>query len=410
MTGRRRGAPRHDKTIAGLSSTFAPAYAGSPTRAPSHPRPTWVSTFQSGHGFTDSLGGATITNDTTDYLYGSQSVRVTNSGNGVIQKGSLALDLTGKALTLLLRVNTVPAGATVVVYAAESTALSKYRSWIIYRGTDSSRRWNAGEWVQVTLPWESGTDVGTPTRSLIAAVRIRVLSGDGDFNIQAVGTVPVPTRTATVSFTFDDGYTSVLDAANILASRGIRGTAYVIPDLAGTSGFMTAAQMRTLQDVYGWDIESHGQDVYTGMTAAQMRAEWVRTRKWFADNGLGRGEHLAYPGGQNNATVAATAREFFTTARTIGAGDTPQVWPPELPYQMRGYSSIAGVGGPSVATVQAAIDKAVLGGHHITLAFHRITAGASTSAMECSQADLATLADYCRTVGADTPTIADLFR
>lgn len=394
--------PRGDK---GDKGDPAPATTA-PPRIAAYPRPTWRQTFQAGHGWTDPFGGATLTADTGDYLLGTQSLSVATTGAGAAQKSGLALDLTGSALILTVKTTSLPKGVNFHLYAASSAAMTAYRVWSLATGGEPSPRFQLDEWATIALPWELGVQVGSLDRAAIDTIRIRT-SNTGAFKLQSIGTVPIPTRTGSVSFSFDDGYSSVMAAARVLGARGIAGTLYMIPAGAGTAGYLTTSELRTLQDVYGWDIEAHGSTTYTTLTAAQMRSEWVATREWFAAHGLGCPRHLAYVGGQSNATVVATAREFFSTGRTIAPGI--ETHPPTMPYRMRAYSAISShSGGTSIATAQAAIDQAVAGGHHATLVFHRI--GAVTSTMECSEADLGTLADYAVSAGADVRTIADLFR
>lgn len=401
--------PAERTAISSLASTYAPAAFGAPSRLPAY-RPTWRELFQTGHGWADVFTGAVLTQDTTDYLLGTESLRVDITGAGVIQKSGLALDLTGLALVLTFRINSldVDTASAFRVYAAASSELAAYKLWTVRVATDASPWFQHGEWVTVTLPWEAGTTTGSPNRAAIDTLRIRT-SNTGSFNIQAIGTVPVANRTGSVSFTFDDGYDSCMSAARVLGARGISATLYMIPGGAGTAGHLTTANLRTLQDVYGWDIEAHGSTTYTTLTAAQMRTEWTATRAWFAAQGLGLPQHLAYVGGQSNATVVATAREFFASARTITNG--VESHPPAMPYRTRAYSGVSSVaGGTSIAVAQAAISAAVAGGHHVNLVFHRITAGAATTTMECSEADLGTLADYAVNAGADIRTVADLYR
>ncbi len=72
---------------------------------------TYLTQFQSGHGFTVSGAGATIADDTADYRLGSQSVKVTTGGTAantfVDHFGMSAMNLSGKEMAVLVKVDDV---------------------------------------------------------------------------------------------------------------------------------------------------------------------------------------------------------------------------------------------------------------------------------------------------------------
>ena len=395
---------------ASLSSTFAALGTRPAARALPPTRPTWITTFQSGHGWVDSLASGTMVDDTDtgDFILGAQSIHIVNS---TAQKTGLGLDLTGKHLVVRLRVNAFKAGHTVAVYANDGS-WSNFKVWDIVATADEQKKhFQAGEWVYVTLPWDGASSTtGTPNRAAIDTIRIRPVT-KGDIHVQAIGYASEGAQTAgKVTFTFDDGYTSWLTlAAPTLAARGIRATGFVIPDFDGVAGYLTAAQCRTLQDTYGWDMQMHGDNDLSTLTAAQMRTEWTRGKKWFATNGLGRAEHIAYPYGQTDAETIATAAEFFTSGRTIARANPLESWPPAMPLRMRAVSGVSSAaGGTNVAAAKAMIDKAVAGKQWLILTFHVIGASAPDT-MWCTTSDLAEIADYAAASGAEVPTIADAF-
>lgn len=372
--------------------------------------PTWVSTFQSGHGWTDPIGGGTVSDDVADFIIGTQSVQVTNADgtNCAIQGASLTYNLTDKCLALWVKVDNLDADDYLVVYAA-NTGFTAYYSWVVKRETDQSPWFTDDEWAMVTLPVESATVTGSPAVDALTVLRVRAFTS-GTFHLNAIGTVPsgvAEVATGVVSITCDDGYDDVIEAAReVFTPKGLRGTAYIVPDLVGTSGFMTVAELQELQNVHGWDIQAHGATVYTGMTAAAMRAEWTATKKWFADNGLGRPDHLAYVGGQSNATVVSVAREFFTTARTITSTHN-ETWPPAMPLRLRAVSSVSGYsGGVTAATVAGRIDNAIAGSDWLILTFHRFT-DTATETLECSWTDLGTICDYINSSGVAVKTVTE---
>ena len=242
--------------------------------------------------------------------------------------------------------------------------------------------------------------------SSITTIQARTF-GEGVIHIQAVGVVP--STPGIVSFSFDDGYSSVLDAVRrVLAPRGIRGTSYTIPSLVGESGFMSLADNRELHDVHGWDIQAHTQTYYSfGGDNTPLEQEMEDARSWISTNGFGAGEHLAWAGGQSGPDIEQVARTLFRSSRTVTDTQMETV-PPARPHRLRAYSSIGGVGGTSVETVKDLVDRAKLRGGWLHLVFHRIVEGESTRAEDCSIADLETIAEYVVESGLPVHTVSEV--
>ena len=393
-----------DFEAAGTTATTGDAYAPVQSVA-KPPRATWISTFQSGHGFSNT-GVGTLTNDTGagNFIIGTQSLRIASTNADL----ALTLDMTGRNWGLWVRANTIASNTNLSIYAT-SDNWANHAVWSFVQVTDYARPYiTVGEWCYITIPWEASTAVvGTPNRAAIT--KIRLTAQNGDFNVQAVGWVPKRTSAARITFTLDDGFASWLTAAApIFAKHGVRPTGYVIPDMMDTAGMMTTAGLRTLQDVYGWDIEAHGQTHLSTLTAAQMRAEWTTTKRYLRANGLGRGDHLAYPYGEHDASVVATAREFFASCRTIAAAVPVETWPPAMAHRIRAVTGVSSMWRTLEAT-KAIVDKAVAAGEWLVLTFHKIDSTV-TSSLICSPADLDALLAYCVASGAEIVTMRDACR
>ena len=391
----------------GGSGDMLAAYA--PVLRSPTPRPEWISTFQPGHGWIDSNGEGGVTDDTSDFVIGTQSLRIT--GGGSARRTGLTVDLTGKALSVMIRVDSLDAGSIVVVYAANANFTSYY-AWNIRRHSDPVPWFPNGEWVTLTLPVEDAGVSGTPDRASIQTLQVRTLSGTGQLHLQAIGTVPVQTTypSGVVSITFDDGYDEMVEAARrVLTPRGLPATLYVIPERIDYSAdFLTTAGLNELANVHRWDLQAHGVEFMKDITPTQMRAYWVYLKDWFAARGLGRPDHLAYPGGYNTLESIAPVREFFTSARTI-ASPTAETWPPAEPHRLRALTGITDWATyPTIATAKAAIDKAVAGKGWLNLVFHRVV-DTPESSLDISWEGLADIADYAIASGAAIKTVAEMF-
>jgi peptidoglycan/xylan/chitin deacetylase (PgdA/CDA1 family) len=112
--------------------------------------------------------------------------------------------------------------------------------------------------------------------------------------------------------TVDDGgvsyYTLVADR---LEARGWRGHCFVSTDAIGTRGFLSAAQIREL-DERGHVIGSHSASHPTRFSAcepARMREEWARSRMVLEDLLGHKVEIASVPGGYYSRRVAQSARD-----------------------------------------------------------------------------------------------------
>lgn len=374
---------------------------------PPRPRITWIETFQVGHGWTNPLPSGSLTDDPAEFVIGTQSLKITD---GAAQRQGLTVDLTAAMPVVMLREDAMPANGSIVLYAATDSTFANYYQWTIEGSADGSRWFREDEWVLVTLPLSDAAVIGAPTPAGVTLLRIRASGNAGvTFHANGIGTTPEAASTARLSITMDDGYDDWLTVAREhLTPRGLAATGFLIPDLVGSPGFLSTDQIGELSRNHGWDFEAHGADVYVGMTQEQMRSEWSTTKAWFVAQGLRPPSHLAYVGGQNDALVAKTAREFFATARTISARQAETV-PPGDPMRLRAVSSIGFSASANVAAINAAIDKAITGGTHLILVFHQFVDGAPTVGTQCSWTDFDSILDHAIASGIEIDTIAGFF-
>lgn len=361
-------------------------------------RVKWVETFQPGHGWTATNG--TATDDTAVRVMGTQSLKVSG---GYVQKAlERPLDLSKNNLVVLIRVTESIKTNNISVLLSDKTSLTTFRSVYIARGSEASPWQRPGEWIQVTIPAFTNEIGGAVDLSSIRTIRI---SGAGDYNIQAIGLTP---KTApTISISFDDGYTSVIEAARrSMTPRGLRGTSYTIPSLVGSgSRFMTMEQTRELHDIHGWDIQAHTSAYYTeGGDNSALYAEMRDARKFIVNNGFGAGEHFAWAGGQSGPDAELVARKIFRSSRTV-ADPTTETIPPARPHRMRAYSGIGGAGGRSVDAVKGLVDRTKNEGGWLHLVFHRITDVVETG-NDCSWSDFEAILDYILESGIPVKTVS----
>lgn len=409
--------------IEALSGASAPVTGTAPTGDLPVPSPrTMLSTLQSGHGFTAPEGTLTA-NDATIFELGAQSAKVVaaTSQAGSLQKTGLAADFTAKHLGVLIRVDSITNLDQINIYAGNS-GLTSYYAWTPLRGTDSPAQLFAGEWLWMPLTFAHAAVTGTPNRAAIDTIKVKVLanaSGSVQLNLNAVYTRPDASSVfpnGVVSIVFDDGHDDQFSqAAPSMDAYGFPGTAFVIADLIGSAGKMTVAQLQELQNLHGWEVAGHAytfadhQTQFPNLSLSDLDTDLAGMRKWLSDNGFGNRAHIAYPGGQYNATVAAEITKYFASARTLGGAATPTTWPPADTRKITSLSSISGfAGGTSIATAQTHIDRAFTDKLWTILVFHHITSGAATATTECSRADFDTLMAYIAAKGIPVMTYGNV--
>ena len=355
--------------------------------------------MQSGHGFTNPFGtGNAPADDDEDYLFGSQSVFFDYAGQAKVSDDGI--DLSDATLGVTLKVDSLTSNSIIYLYVSDVSNFAKYRAYTIYKNV-SSNQFEAGQWYTVSVNALSGSVSGEPDMTKIKYFRFTV-NGSGNYHVQRVGYRPRGIQKACISFTFDDGWSEQMLGAKVLGKYGIPATAYIFENCQ-----LSLAELKSLKEDYGWDIEMHGADLFPGKTEEALVAELTSLKSYIVDNGLGRGDHLAYPGGQNTRAVTNIVSRFCKTARTISNESSKyEMLPPAAPYNLRAVSSI-GASGTTVASVKSYIDYAVAANAWLILVFHRV--GDTATSMFCTAAELEAIADYAVKSGADIKTVADMW-
>jgi peptidoglycan/xylan/chitin deacetylase (PgdA/CDA1 family) len=439
--------------LAGCDIQGRPGSAQSTTSRWVPPRPpslrldrvsaTWSQNFQAGHGWsTDGAGTATANlNDTSLFVRGTQSARVTTDGSGrqsaIRTRNMPPLDLTGKMLRLIFRVDDTSHLQKLAFYLGTGNLDNSY-VWRFHTHTgDSANYVQSGEWVTVHLQWAdvSGTTgtyavlpSGIPSVTAgFTAMSFAVYDDAGGpitYHLQAVETLP-DTRSifprGAVSITFDDSYKSVSDlAAPVMKAHGFAGTVYNIAQAVGTRNYLTLQQMRTLQDSAGWEMAGHAYATaahnagYNKLTSSQVDEDFGRLRSWLTGNGF-ISEHFAYPHGAFQATtdgqaVDQIASRYFTTARSI-IFETVESLAPAMPYRLKAMTGLndgTGVGGSALAELTSPgrkLDRCVHNSDWLILAFHEVTAGQPTSSTQISQTGFTTVLDAIAERGIPVVTV-----
>ncbi|MFJ6081456.1 polysaccharide deacetylase family protein [Streptomyces sp. NPDC092369] len=436
------GSPAAAAGLADLNTP--PTYAPS-GRRPRHRRATWSQQFQSGHGWSGAGTGTASAdvNDTTQFVRGTQSVRVTTTGAGkqsyVRKLGGTSMSLTGKAIRLVFRVDDVTNLSKLSFYLG-SGSLANYFLWQFHtHSTTSTNYVQSGEWVTVHLQWADVTSAagtyslsstGVPsTTTGFTDMSFAVYDNAGGpvtYHLQTVELIPDTAAVfpkGVVSITFDDSHTSVHGLARpVMDTYGFSGTVYNIADAIGTGSFLTLDQMRSMQDFSGWEMGGHAYATsahtasYSQLTAQQVDDDLRTLREWMVGNGFSS-EHFAYPHGafektKDGVPVDQIAGRHFTTARSI-ISETIESFAPAMPYRLKALTGIndgSGIGGTALSNLTAAggrLDRCANNGDWLILCLHRVVDGTPTASTEISRTGLGTLMKAISDRGIPVVTVAE---
>lgn len=410
-----------------------------------------VTSMQAGHGWATAgtVGGFNL-NDSVVFVRGSQSASITTNGAGATATlrrfGLPAINLTGKALRLLLRVDNYTQVNTLNFFVGTSGLANNFK-WRFNANTTSSQIGMAGDWVVVTLQWsEINTVAGAYTLSPTGAPSTTGGFTDMQIQVSDQGTGPVTLwlqaveiigsavstwPNGIISVTFDDSIDSARLAMRKMDTLGFRGTQYTIADAIGTPGKLTLAELRSMQTMSGWEIAGHSyassahNTRYPNLTAQQVDDDARNLKAWLVSNGF-HGDSFAYPGGRYENTVDGVpvdqlVARYFGTARTIlsevGVSTHAAIdaIPAAMPHRMRGLSSVSSLSsGPNKPTrltgAGGMLDRVASNGGWLNLVFHQIVAGAPTDPLEITQTDFDMIMDAIAARGIPVIPVSDVVR
>ncbi len=408
------------------------------TRAPASATPpaVTVATFQTGHGFFASGTGATITADTSAFLVGVQSLRLTTGGTAAAsyaKKNSIspAIDMRGKQVRVWVRLPTLGDIANIAnigLFLGNDNNMTVNFAQYFASGFGGEILGAEDGWWGFVVNFGDMIATGSPDRSAISALWLRVTDANGQpVSVQfgKIELLPEPPSGA-VTFWFDDGrLTQYTTARPILNKHGFPATYSVIRDIivgeaANPSGAfspaaMSMAQLRDLQDLDGSDIACHANTIaahnqtngLVDCTPTQLEDEFTQQQQWLRANGFRGGEHFAYPKGRHNQAVYDAVRRHFRSARSTYRFSPCETWPPTAPLKLKTKYIFAST---TFAEVQAEITRARLNNEWLILTIHDVVASPTIDATEMSTTIFGQIVDECAAQGIAVRTASDVFQ
>lgn len=358
-------------------------------------------------------GSSSAAADTTNFLHGSQSIQLTTpiGAQGYINKVfSPPLDFSA---TPVIRLYFYIADKTKMNGGAllMSHSASNYTNGFQYTSFSSGAMRNG--WNFRNIPKADFATMGSGSwSSTIAQIRWRATGAGGQqavlsWDYMTAGVLGKPV----VCISFDDGFASVFTYAfPAMLAHKIRGTSYVISDLIGSGGKMTAAQLAALYSA-GWDIANHTKDHVNLTTLSQADAQTDIAACTTVLNGLGFNRsslHLAYPTGAYNATVkaAATAAGILTARPTTEASQGYEILPLRDLLAVNPYLSLSDT--HSLATIETQLDTTIAKGGVLILYGHELVTGVPAGE-QWTVADFQALIAYIASHHVQCVTVSELY-
>ena len=139
-------------------------------------------------------------------------------------------------------------------------------------------------------------------------------------------------RKPVICLGFDDAFKTVYDVGlPILEANGLNATVYVTTDWIGDispvylNDILSASNLISLQDEYGWEIGSHGTDhsyIRDSRSDNELTAQFRDSKATLEAIGLDV-MGFAYPGGVWSNKAVPTIEEYYSYSRAAGVGYNP---------------------------------------------------------------------------------------
>ena len=387
------------EATAALSGIFNSGYH--PTLTENLQQSPALTDFSAGHPYTKVSGTGTVSTDTSDFLNGTQSLKVVTAGDGVFEvldAGFLPneFDISNSFINLTIKMDVVLNMANMVVRVSGDDFVTAFD--FAFNGPTVSF-WKDDEWSTLSIGFSDATNgIGTPTdasKKTINRVQIRLADGASTgvtFNLARLSISERPPK-AVCSIQFDDtDLTIFTEGKRILSEYGFPATVWIIgASIDDNAAHMTSAQLRELQDLHNWQISCHGFFDLTLLSIAAARADIESNKTFLVNGGFKGAEYYAWPFGTNNLALRELAQEYFLSARATGVGN--ESFPPSdnMKYRSKNLSNTT-----TPAFMNALIDDAIDNNDWMLFFNHKLVVSAA-STIEYDIADYQTVIDHIAT-------------
>lgn len=369
---------------------------------------TLVEDFETSTDFT--VSGGTAEADTTNFISGSQSIKVTTDAGAAGYINKKATYDFSAVETFRIRLYIPDETKISAMAILMSHSASNYTNGFQYSISVGNTR---NGWSVVEIPKASWSLLGAGTwASPFLQIRFRCTGATGEQGVVSWDMFTAGVKgTPAVCIIFDDGFGGVYDYAfPTMHAYGLRGTVGVISSLIGSAGHMTAAQLQQMYED-GWDLANHSDDSDDLTTLSQADAQTaIETCKAVLDGyGWTRASNiLIYPSGGYNATVWAAAQAAGMVHGYAVAEGGYESMPFENQWAILRTKSLSDAS--DLANVETNAANALTTRGNIWFVYgHQIVSGAP-SGLEWNSADFASLCAYLSTLHPYCVTVSDLYK
>lgn len=333
-----------------------------------------IDDFQTEDWEHEAGGTGTMSYDTSDFVAGAKSLKLITAGSGSAVSDYLRKDISipstkNSVLEITLKVSNASNLSRLYVYAYTNVAQNLYRQAVV---EGSSTKGSTDDcWYTLRIPMFSFTPVnGTDDEVGYDITRIRIRISDNatpvTVRINRISHVKYNKKKSIVIFTFDDSRDTVYTKAfPVLEKYGFKGNNFNIKEYIGGGGYMTIAQLQTLERL-GWCNGLHD-GTYSGggwedLTEQQLTDYLRKTVDYFQRNDINSGlDFAAYPSGKfgnaRSGIVYRTIRKFCSLARGIN-GNISEPWDsPTDPLLLRAGQNFYWRATNTPAIINASIDR-----------------------------------------------------
>lgn len=272
-------------------------------------------------------------------------------------------------------------------------------------GKSESRKADLGGWILSN---------GSFDWSKVDGIKLRVRSKMGKsvyLQVKDFSLVPDENE-ARATIIFDDGWASVLLAAQTMHTHGFKGNVAVITKSIGDKNYMSLNDIKTLQNDYGWDIVNHSSlhkdavsDYAERGKLQEFDADITDALTYLIKNDINSAPNwYVYPDGRVNEAIKGIVERYYKFARATH--NLPVVYPFTDPLEvgvLPVYSNLT-----TVNDVHNAIKDAIKFKQTIFIMFHKFTDSKPNVYTETSLNDFSDILSDIEMQGIKVVTLSEL--
>lgn len=291
--------------------------------------------FESANGYVKAALG-TLVQDTTDFVTGNQSIKITTDGAGgvvtVTKTYGASVNISNSYLMVRCKISSWANMQEFSLYLSNDAGFTNWSSINLGSANDGQTYHYLEDGIWQNLVLDLGnlqTGGGTFNPAALLTIRIRAVDKNSTPISVWVDEISTMARLpkGIVVLTADDGW-AVQDTAMrpILDKYGFRPTCYIIPDAVGTTNYLTLNAIKRLQHINRWEMGLHHQTNLASMKASEGIAAVERVIQFGIEYGLVNGfngiGHFALPNGAFDQSILDLMKQYFKTSAAIIYGQS----------------------------------------------------------------------------------------